>query len=180
MPIAKFDKYTSVFVETGSYLGHGIQKALDAGYDKVISIEFKKNHYDFCVDRFWGNSKVTMVHGDSSEELASVIASINEPITFWLDGHFSENDRKEGVKLKYLSPLIQELQAIAKHPVKGHVILIDDVACWDGYENIFHSGFNTDTLKDELRKINPDYVIYYMDGCQEDGTVMTKDIMIAK
>lgn len=179
MPIKSFTKYTNVFVETGSHLGKGIQKALDAGYERVISIEFQEKYYLYCAKRFLGDERVILIHGDSSELLPSIISTVNEPITFWLDGHFSENDKKEGVKLKYLSPLIQELQAIGGHHIKNHVILIDDVRCWDGYENIFHSGFNTDTLKDELRKINPDYDIQYMDGQQEDGSVMVKDIMIA-
>ena len=37
--IEKFKNKTSNFIETGSYLGDGIQLAIDSGFDNIYSIE---------------------------------------------------------------------------------------------------------------------------------------------
>lgn len=180
MPIDKFKKETNVFVETGSYLGNGIQRAITAGFKKVISIEIQEDKYKFCSQRFKQDKKVSLYFGASEDLLKGIIDEIKEPITFWLDGHFSEGDRIKGVKMKTLCPLIEELDVIKSHPIKSHIILIDDVNCWKGMDNIYHEGFDIDSLIKKLQEINPDYEIGYINGMQEDGTVMENDILIAK
>lgn len=179
MPTDKFEKYTDVFVETGSYLGDGIHAALKAGYKKVHSIEIAEPKYKICKDLFKDEKKVKVYHGDSSDLLEEVISKIKEPITFWLDGHFSEGDRKLGTPMKYLCPLIQELEVIAKHPIKNHVILIDDMNCWQGMDNFYHEGFDVNTLIEKIKGINENYVINFIDGKHVDGRVIPNDILIA-
>jgi hypothetical protein len=60
MPIINnlFEKYknTEVFVESGSHVGEGIQRALDAGFTNIISVELAQNYYYHCIMRFNGNS----------------------------------------------------------------------------------------------------------------------------
>ena len=45
--INKFKNKTQSFIETGSYMGDGIQLAIDSGFEKVYSIEISESHYKF-------------------------------------------------------------------------------------------------------------------------------------
>jgi len=176
--IKTFKQFTNnnVFVETGSYLGDGIQMAYDAGFEKIISIEISEEFCKNCSERFQNIREVNIVMGDSADILGDVIHDINEPITFWLDGHYSGGDLPKG---KYLSPLIQELDAIGRHPVKSHTILIDDIWCWRDMDNMYHNDFNVDSLVKSILEINPNYDISFIDGVRP-GKVLSKDILVAK
>jgi len=165
-----------VFVETGSYIGDGIKLAQDAGFSKIISIEIAKQFVDHCRNRFKDNPNIQIVQGDSSEVLWDVIKDISEPITFWLDGHYSGGNLPTG---KYLSPLIQEIDIIGNHPIKAHTILIDDMRCWREMNNIYHNNFDSNMLVNKLREVNPNYNITFVDGMQTFGEILPKDILTA-
>ena len=172
----KLFSYNSVFLETGSYLGDGIQSALDAGFKRIISIEISEEYYNGCKKKFKGHKNVEIILGDSSEVLASTIDKIEEPITFWLDGHYSGGDMPRG---KYLSPLLQELEVIKHHPVKSHTVLVDDLGCWKTMENKYHDGFDVEMIEKYLLEINPDYQIRRIDGVRP-GKILKNDIMVAE
>ena len=163
-----FKKYPNpVFVETGTYQGDGVQMALDAGFKTIYSIELIPEYYAYPVERFKGVENVHLILGDSHLVLDELLSKINEPITFWLDGHLGG-----GVcwLAKYDSPLVQELEAIGRHHIKTHTILIDDLRDW----HIETRGFDTEVLKRKILEINPDYVFTF-----EDGHV-PNDILVAK
>lgn len=123
-------KSTNIFIETGSHLGDGIQSALDSGYDKVLSIECKKEYYDHCVERFSGNDKVFLFYGDSSKDLSKMLEDIDQPVTIFLDAHYMWNDPNQVLEEhpgKGKIPLIDELTQIKNHKINDHVILIDDI-----------------------------------------------------
>lgn len=163
-----FQKYLNpVFIETGSCHGVGIQQALDAGFKKIYSIELSPTFYKECVNRFKGVSEVNLILGDSHLVLDELLNKINEPITFWLDGHYSGPDSVRGV---YESPLIQELEVISRHFIKTHVLIIDDLRCW----NMKEQGFDTEIIKENCLKINSQYSFVFEDGERP------KDILIAK
>ena len=63
----------NVFVETGSYLGRGIQHALEAGFKKIISIEITPRYYEHCKNLYKNNSNIEIIFGDSTKELESVL-----------------------------------------------------------------------------------------------------------
>jgi hypothetical protein len=155
-----------VFIETGSYRGDGIQLALDAGFEQVYSIELGIDLYINCTYRFAGIDKVHLLNGDSAVTLPSLLNDIDEPVTFWLDGHYSGGDTVLG---SCNSPLLQELEAIKNHKIKTHTIMIDDLRCWVKEVH----GFNTNDLIQKLEEINPDYSFDF-----EDGHV-AKDILVA-
>lgn len=161
-----------IFVETGAYEGMGISAALEAGYKKIISVEISEIYLNLCKEKFKDNPEVELVMGDSAVILGEVISKINQPITFWLDGHYSGGDKPRGL---YLSPLIQELQFIENHPIKSHTILIDDVWCWREMDNEWHNDFNLDDLIEKIQKINPNYIIDFV-----DGACFEKDILLAR
>jgi hypothetical protein len=164
-----FSKYKNkIFLETGSYLGEGIQQALNAGFEKVVSIELSDKYFSICQNRFSDNSNVTIVKGDSFKVLPDIIKDINEPITFWLDGHHSCGDTALG---EHWAPLMQELDVIKEHSIKTHTILIDDMRCWQE-PNPVH-GFYKEDIFIKLKEINSDYKFTYEDGCEKN------DILVA-
>ena len=164
-----FEKYPNdIFIETGSFMGDGIQQALDAGFKKVISIELSDKYYEHCINKFNSDSRVTIVRGDSYKVLPDIIRDIDCKITFWLDGHHSCGDTALG---DYWAPLMQELEVIKNHKRNDHTIIIDDMRCWE-LPNPVHGFYKEDIFK-ILNKINENYIFEYIDGCQE------KDIMVS-
>jgi len=162
-------KNTDYFIETGSYLGNGIQNAIDAGFKYIYSIELSDKYYNICKEKFSNNPNVTIIKGDSCEVLYDVIKNINEPITFWLDGHYSCEDTALG---KHWAPLIQELEQIKNHPIKNHTILIDDMRCWLE-PNPVH-GFYTPDIINKLNEINSDYEYIYENGHNVNDILVSK------
>jgi len=163
-----FEKYlNNYFVESGTYLGDGVVFALNAGYQEVRTVELSREYYKKAVDRFRDNTHVKIWYGDSSNLLGEMIKDIREPITFWLDGHYSGGDTASG---KYTSPIIQELNLISKHPIKTHVILIDDVRDFGSY----YFGYTTmEEIVAKIYEINPNYQITFERGHVEN------DILVA-
>lgn len=155
-----FEKYLNeVFVETGSCVGVGIDRAIKAGFKDVYSIELSKELFEVCTGYFKSNANVHLVFGDSRYVLKDIINKINVPITFWLDAHISG-----GLTVgELIPPLIEEIEIIKNHHIKTHTIMIDDLRCW-GW---------TEKLKEAILLINPEYKFIL-----EDGTV-EKDILVA-
>jgi len=67
---------------------------------------------------------VTCIEGESGSELPKVLQNIGEPALFWLDAHATGNNTADAG----FDPLFKELDAIYRHGVKSHVILIDDAS----------------------------------------------------
>lgn len=163
--VATFRKYLNpVFLETGSHTGDGIQQALDAGFEKVYSVELSVALHEQCCNRFKGNYNVVMYLGDSHQLLDSILQHIRKPVTFWLDAHYSGEGSVMG---QYYSPLLQELEAIRHHTIHTHTILIDDVRLWHNW------GLSIEGVKDKLLEINPDYKFVFEDG------FIRNDILVA-
>lgn len=164
-----FKKYlNNIFVETGSFVGDGIQQALDAGFKNIISIELSDKYFEISRNRFINNPNVEIVKGDSFKVLPDILKNINQPVTFWLDGHHSCGDTALG---DHWTPLMQELDVIKEHPIKTHSILIDDMRCWEE-PNPVHGFFKDDIIK-KLSELNIDYKLTYENGLQEN------DILVA-
>lgn len=169
------------FVETGTYEGDAVQKALDAGFQYCYSIELSEKYFKYATERFKGNPRVRIIQGDSALILWDVIRYINWPITFWLDGHYSRGDTALG---KYCSPLIAEIEQIGKHWNNKHTIIIDDMRNWIKpgpikcccsefpCDKIY--GFDYADIINSLLKVNLLYNFEYIDG------YIPKDILIAR
>ena len=77
-----------IFVETGSYEGYGIKRALEAGcFKEVHSIELSEYYYARCTSLYKDNPKVHLHFGNTVYVLPKILEQINEPITFWLGAH---------------------------------------------------------------------------------------------
>lgn len=156
-----------VFVETGTYMGHGVQFALDAGFQQVYSIELSPKYYTFCTEKFKHNTNVKIHYGDSADLLYEIIKDINTPITFWLDGHCSFGDTARGSEM---TPVLKELEQIKMHPIRTHTILIDDVREFGTYNFDF---IPLDEIIKKIYEINPNYTIHFEDG------IIPNDILVA-
>lgn len=157
-----------VFVETGSIQGDGVQKALDAGFEEVYSIELAPHLYEHCCERFKNNPHVHLFLGDSSEGLKVILKKINEPVTFWLDGHYSWGETARG---ESNTPLLKELEIIANQPIKTHTILIDDVRCFGTTE---FDDIDKNTIVKKLLAINSHYTLSYEDGYQKNDVLVAE------
>ncbi len=115
-------------VETGTYKGAMISAGL-RDFDRIISIELQPDLAAAAQARFAAIPTVTILQGDSGELIARVLADLREPALFWLDAHYSGGQTAAG---NLIPPIIPELEAIFRHPVAGHVILIDDARLFDG------------------------------------------------
>lgn len=152
-----------VFVETGTFMGMTVQKALDVGFERVISIEIDDKLHQDAVAKFADEPRVTLLHGDTLSHLPGILAQLDTPATFWLDAHRS--GPLTGGVVPY--PVLGELQLIAAHPIKTHTILIDDRRLipteWQMNELDVHAA---------LRRINPDYQIAYAPGIVPDDIIV--------
>ena len=164
-----FKKYPNTyFVETGSYLGDGIQNALDTdNFEEIYSIELSSYYYKICKVRFADFSNVYLYRGDSSKVLKKVIKKIDAPATFWLDGHYSAGNTARG---DTNSPILNELEIIKNHKLHTHTILIDDVRLFGTEEFDF---VTLDMIIAKLLEINPNYTIVFENGYVND------DILVA-
>ncbi len=164
-----FEKFPNpIFIETGSFFGEGIQNALDAGFNQIHSIELAPYYYQLCCERFKDVPEVHLWLGDSSEVLQNILDNLDEPATFWLDAHYSAGNTAIG---KTHSPILKELAIIAKHPIKNHTILIDDVR---QFGEIQFDYTDIDEIISFLRQINPNYVFHYEDG------YIANDVLVAQ
>ncbi len=138
-------------VETGTYFGDTVSSLKDLCAE-VISIEVDPALHEFAKRRFRSCPKVRLVFGDCAEELPKVLAEINRPAVFWLDGHWSGGITGRGL---LDDPILLSLQQIKAHSLNSHVLLIDDARCFDGRESRPHI---VDVIE-LLKSINPEYRI---------------------
>lgn len=115
-------------VETGTYLGEMIH-AMRNRFKKIYSVELDPELYKNAKKRFANARHIAIYEGDSGEILPQILPEIREPALFWLDAHYSNGITARGI---IDTPIAKELDAVFNHPVKHHVILIDDARCFNG------------------------------------------------
>lgn len=116
---------TRTLVETGTFEGEMARQCAGA-FARVITIELDPGYAARARRRLARQANVTVLEGDSARRLPEVLAALREPALFWLDGHWSGGATARGDKD---TPLLEELDAIARHGMPGHVILVDDARC---------------------------------------------------
>lgn len=166
------------FIESGTYQGDTVKTAIQFGFKNVHSIELCTEHYDNCVEMFKNEKNVKIWKGDSPDILRDyIIPSLTEPATFWLDAHRSFTLETPGSEKYGPCPLLHELEAIAESSINNHVIFADDVRLFDTDSWDF---LRKQDFIDLLLKINPNYVIEYLDGGFSFGRQYPeKDILVA-
>jgi hypothetical protein len=70
-----------------------------------------------------------VLQGYSGNVIDRVMKEVSEPVLFWLDAHYSGGITTRG---ELNSPILAEPDIILAHPIKNHVILIDDARDFTG------------------------------------------------
>lgn len=112
------------FVETGTHKGWMVDK-LWQYFEKIYSIELDRDLYQRATEHFKQRENIELIQGDSAVELRIILDRVSKSILFWLDAHGN------GAITRKNSPIIAEVEAIFAHPVKSHIILIDDARHFD-------------------------------------------------
>lgn len=114
-----------VLVETGTFEGEMARKCRD-DFARIHTIELDPALAARAAARLARWPQIEVLTGDSAVRLPELLARLAGPALFWLDGHYSGGPTARGARD---TPLVEELQAIARHGVRGHVLLIDDARC---------------------------------------------------
>ena len=125
----------STFIETGTFTGEMIH-AMRPHFVRLISIEMAPAIFEATKRRFAGDAGVELLLGDSGVLLPRVLSTLNHPALFWLDGHYMGGTT---ARADQDSPVRAELAALLHHPVRRHIVLIDDARLFtgtDGYPTI--------------------------------------------
>jgi hypothetical protein len=150
-----------VFVESGTHVGNMVE-AMRTSFQDLYSIELAPALFEQCVARFAGMPHIHLAQGDSGQILGQVIAGIERPSLFWLDGHYSAGITAKG---PLETPVEKELGHIAAHRLAHqHVILIDDARLFTGAGDYPHvrqlqewasrAGFTSCTVEDDIIRIH--------------------------
>jgi len=139
----KLDNFVSQFklksfFETGSFKGDGIQVAVNAGFEEIISTEIMDEFYNLCRERFKANTNVKIVKGNSFDLVPQLLTNTNQPTFYWLDAHFPGADGgilgyndEQVEEIKYpLEKEIEQILAVKKH-IADDVFLIDDLRIYE-------------------------------------------------
>jgi hypothetical protein len=107
------------FVETGTFRGDTTAFAARL-FPEVATIEVDPACHAAASERLQGTG-ARVILGDSRVELPKLVAGLEGPALFWLDGHAGGGFHGEHDDC----PLLDELAAIAASPFE-HFILVDD------------------------------------------------------
>lgn len=117
-----------ILIETGTYFGDTVYETRDK-FSRIFSIELDKSLYEKAKKRFSKFDHISILHGNSGVVLPLILADITQPCLFWLDSHYSGGIT---AKSDLNTPIKEELKRIFAHPIKEHVILIDDAREFTG------------------------------------------------
>ena len=166
----------SHYIETGTYLGEGIKSVL-TNYENIHSIELSEKWYNYNVDQFKQHQNVKMHLGDSKKILPELLSTINEPVTIYLDAHYSGGETAFGDEE---CPLLFELELL-KTREYDDIIIIDDCrllgnkgTCGCGPDHPIYPTMNYDwsniTESNITNLIKPGYILLKNnDGQYTDG-----------
>lgn len=159
-----------IFVEGGTSLGWGTATALQAGYQKIYTIELLQTLFDDAQKIFAkeiASGTVVSINGDTQTVLGQILKNINRPATFWLDAHFGKKYKGE----KPRCPLLAELDVIKQHAINTHTLLIDDIRL---FGKAAHDFITIDQVKQKILEINPNYQISFLDSNVKNDILLAK------
>lgn len=162
--------FCDYFLETGYYMGSGVDRAIHAGFEKIFSIEIssihvengRKRHQDYIT-----LGQVEIIQDDSRNLYETIKQFPTKRFLFFLDAHADQSFHHER---SINCPVVEELEAIRKHPIKDHVILVDDMRLFRS-QSAWARGIIIDKIIEELHKINPNYKISFLKGVAENDVL---------
>jgi hypothetical protein len=136
-----------ILIETGTYYGEMVS-AMKSRFDEIYSIEFSPELTARAAKEFAKYSHIKIIHGDSQIALPELLKSLESPALFWLDAGYYGWSGEQGDKKR----LGVELDAILRHKINGHVILMDDAHGLNGKNGAL-------TIEEVTRQIHTDFPI---------------------
>ncbi|UXY15607.1 hypothetical protein N8I74_00910 [Chitiniphilus purpureus] len=115
-----------ILVETGTYRGDMIA-AMRPWFKKIYSIELSPELHLQAQLRFSDDPAISLIQGDSADELGKLLDHLGGPALFWLDGHYSGGVTARG---SADTPILGELTHLLNQTEHRHVVLIDDARCF--------------------------------------------------
>jgi hypothetical protein len=112
---------TPTFVETGTLYG-GTLHAVRGSFAELYSIEIDQSLAVAAQRRFDHDPGVSVILGDSADQIPELIKRLDSPTLFWLDGHYSGEGTGRGDED---SPLVAEVTSILRDAA-ACVVLVDD------------------------------------------------------
>jgi hypothetical protein len=146
----------NIFIESGTLVGNTIV-GIKNSFKRIYSIELDKKLHQLAKSRFKEDGHIAIIYGDSTTVMPKILHEIEEPALFWLDAHYSSGVTAMG---EVQTPIMKELKSIFNHPLKSHIILIDDAKDFKGtndYPDI-------DFLISWIKSTTDDKYYGYIDG----------------
>lgn len=109
------------FAETGTYYGEMVAAMLHR-FQRIFSIELDPRLAGLAQQRFRKYSHVWIIEGDSQTMVPALLERINQRCLWWLDAGYCGWTGAMGNPNR----LGTELNAILAHPIRDHVVLMDD------------------------------------------------------
>jgi hypothetical protein len=116
-----------VLVETGTYYGEMVA-AMKNRFAEIYSVEFDSALAQRAAKKFSRWPHVHILEGDSQIKVPELLKSLREPALFWLDAGYYGWAGLQGDKQR----LTSELDAVLRHSIARHVILMDDARGLNG------------------------------------------------
>lgn len=172
----------SNYLETGLYdvrTDVSCKRALASNFDKVYSIEIRKDWIDLAMLMFSNqivSGRLQLIHDDSTQLSKYILnnADFNNRTLFFLDAHV-DNSNIHNYSKK--CPVFDELTAIGQLARHDNILCIDDMRIMKTnfpWGETSYSDINfEDKIKEFILTINKDYKFKYLDGYEKD------DILIA-
>jgi hypothetical protein len=134
-----------ILVETGTYYGEMVS-AMKSRFDAIYSIEFSPELAARAAKEFAKYPHIKIIPGDSQTALPELLKSLEKPALFWLDAGYYGWSGEQGDKKR----LGVELDAILRHKINGHVILMDDAHGLNGKNGAL-------TIEEVTKQIQKDF-----------------------
>jgi len=110
-----------ILIETGTYYGEMVA-AMKRNFDRIDSIEYDPQLAQRAIKKFSSWPHIQILQGDSQQLVPELLKTLSAPALFWLDAGYYGWAGLQGNKQR----LTSELEAILRHPVPGHILLMDD------------------------------------------------------
>jgi hypothetical protein len=127
-----------ILIETGTFFGDTVEY-FKHQFKRIYSIELAHDLARRAQERFINDPNVKIIQGDSGAILQTLIKEINEPVLFWLDGHYSSeffvgDEFIKTARANKDTPIEEEMISILSTHVE-HIILIDDARLFNGLDD---------------------------------------------
>lgn len=170
LDIADFRIYSDTYVETGTCYGGSADRAINAGYKAIFTVEAWKPFYDHCKEYFKFCDIITLFFGKSTDRLGEMLKKANDRAVIFLDAHpagpkTAGHDELMNGDIESTQDwiLTKEIEQILLHR-KDHIIIIDD-----------QNGENPENEKyiQTILSVNPNYKFYFYD--EQSGPIFYKN-----